>query len=86
MAIKAVNRAVGQHVHIVPTPIPFITTLGLSPYGGPLAVASTMANAIIKFSGNDLSAVSKRLGIGWKTTYTRPMGQYYLGSQYNKVN
>jgi hypothetical protein len=87
MAIKEVNKAVGQHVHVVPTFIgPQISTMGLSPYGGPLAVASTMANALIKFSGNDLSAVSKRLGIGWKTTYTRPMGQYYLGSQYNKVN
>jgi len=87
MAIKEVNRAVGQHVHVVPTFIgPQISTMGLSPYGGPLAVASTAANALIKFSGNDLSAVSKRLGIGWKTTYTRPMGEYYLGSQYNKVN
>ena len=86
MAIKEVNKAIGQHVHIVPTPVPLVTTLGLSPYGGPLAVASTAANALIKFSGNDLSAVSKRLGIGWKTTYTRPMGQYYLGSQFNKVN
>jgi hypothetical protein len=87
IAIKEVNRAVGQHIHVVPTAIgPSVSSIGLSPYGGPLPVASTMANTIIKFSGNDLSAVSKRLGIGWKTTYTRPMGQYYLGSHFNKVN
>ena len=83
-AVKQVNMSVGSHIHTIPTPVGGIpTTAGLSPTGGPLPVASTMANSLIKYASRDLGSVSKRLTMGWKTTYTKQSGQYYIGSRHN---
>ena len=85
MAIKEVNKAVGLHVHTVMLPVPVMTGPGLSPIGGPLPVASTLANIFLGYAGRDISSVSQRLYVGWRTTYTKKSGEYYIGSHFNKV-
>ena len=89
---KTQQMAVDLSLHIHPTapPGPPSTALGpIDPINGdpidtPMAMLGISND--IHHIRRDVRATRKRLSVGWKKTYASQGGQYYINSQYNKVN
>jgi hypothetical protein len=85
-ATEQMSRALADHFHPT-TGFPGITPgTAVSLNGGPFMSSMPLVAATINRDMTDLRATGKRIGFGWRKTYTSPGGQYYINSYFNRVN
>ena len=80
-ACQAAFTHLSVHRHPLAGDIPFLTAPVNDSLGTTTGAAAAIAGAEV-----DTANVSRRIGIGWKKTYTDRYGEYWIGSHYNNTN
>jgi len=74
-----------SHVHAVPPASPFAPVLTGPTVGGRFIFS--IENSVAKMWMNQMRSAHKHFtGPHFRTTYTSPQGEYYIGSAFNKTN